>query len=405
MFGNVKNNDFKIGLIEGFYGHPWTWENRRNAVSFLGSFNYHYYIYAPKSDRKLREDWDKDWDNNEYEKIKSFRDICRKNNIEFGIGLSPFELYLNWNTRGKELLKKKIARINDLEADILWILFDDMTGDRDNMADVQIEITHYIKSLCKSMKIAMCPTYYSYDPVLKALFGKMPENYLFKLGEGIDKDVDIIWTGPEVCSKEIPVEHIKEVSGILKRKPLLWDNYPVNDSPRLTPFLFLKGFTKRPRELKTLCAAHTVNPMVQPFLTQIPMATLPDLYMDNNYNCEKSWKKHAKKILGKELYNGIKEDLEDFMNRGAGPGKHPEVLLEWKEKIEGAKYFDILSTKEKKHILNERVVFDEKIKECYTDLEKNNLINKYKKFDSPYSTEIINWLEGKYSFDPGIFEG
>lgn len=404
MIDIARNDNFKIGLIEGFYGHPWSWKNRFDIVDFLSINNYKYYIYAPKSDRKLREDWDKDWGSKEFDKIKKFREHCKINDIEFGIGLSPYELYLNWNTTGKELLKQKISRIKDLKPDILWILFDDMKGDRGNMADVQIEITHYIKSLTKPIKIAMCPTYYSYDPVLKALFGLMPKNYLNKLGNFLDKDIDIIWTGPEVCSKKITVEHIEDVSNVLQRKPLLWDNYPVNDSPRLTPFLFLNGFDNRPKELKNICSAHTINPMVQPSLTQIPMATLSDLYNDINYSSKRSWNKHARRILGEKLFNELKQDVDDFMYRGVGSGKNPGVLSEWKDKIEGAKFFSLLSEKEKRYILKERSSFEDAIQNSYSKEEKKLLIKKYKAFDCRYSSEIVDWLNDKYSFDPKIFE-
>lgn len=395
-------NKFKTGLIEGFYGAPWSWVERNDMIDFLSGNGYSYYIYAPKADRKLREDWHLEWNSKEFEEVSAFREKCRDKGIEFGIGLSPFELYFNWNDEGKDLLRKKIADINKLEPEILWILFDDMQGDRDNMASIQVEITHFIKSLSCSKKVAMCPTYYSFDPVLKALFGYMPTNYLDDLGNQLDKDVDIIWSGPVVCSKEITADHLKEVSGILKRKPLLWDNYPVNDSPRLTPFLHLDGFKNRTREIKKICSGHTINPMVQPYLSQLPLATLSDFYLDDSYDVSKSTEKHGKRLFGDDLWDVLKDDIDSFENRGVGSGKHPEVLDTWTDAIEGAKYFDLLNEVEKSKLIQDRKEFNRVMANSLTVNEIKGLIAKYEAFTCKYSKEVIDWLKGKYSFDPEI---
>lgn len=393
---------FKTGLIEGFYGSPWTWKNRFEIVDFLRRFKFGNYIYAPKSDSKLREKWEELWTDTEFEQIKDFREKCRSSEIEFGIGLSPYELYFKWDEKGKEILKNKVMQINELNPEILWILFDDMKGDRSNMADVQVEITHFISSLSTADKIAMCPTYYSFDPILKALFGDMPDNYLEIIADKLEQTIDIIWTGPLVCSKEITANHLRTVGKLLKRKPLIWDNYPVNDSPRMTPFLYLKGFSNRARDIQDLSSGHIINPMVQPCLTRLPLATLQDLYSDKNYDSEKSWNLHAKELLGDEEYRILKEDVDIFGSRGVGPGDDPGLLEEWKSRIEGAEHFDSLSEKERKQLVRDREEFDLIMSNSLTDKEKKLLINKYSKFNSSYFKEIVDWLKGKYSFDPNI---
>lgn len=404
MSDNISDSNFKTGLIEGFYGSPWTWDDRYKMVDFLKQYKFGYYIYAPKSDRKLREEWSEVWNNNEYEEITGFRNKCRDSDIDFGIGLSPFELYLNWSSEGKDQLKNKILQINELEPDILWILFDDMKGDRSNMADIQIEISHFILSLSTSGKIAMCPTYYSFDPVLKALFGDMPENYLDTLALGLNRNIDIIWTGPNVCSKEITVDHLKKVNKLLNRKPLLWDNYPVNDSPRMTPFLNLGGFRNRSREIRDLCSGHTINPMVQPCLSRLPLATLNDLYIDDDYDCEKSWCTHARDLLGNDQFKILKEDLEAFEKRGVGSGGNSDLLQDWKSRIEGTSTFSLLSDNEKRQLVREREDFESAILNSLTSDEKATLINKYSTFNSDYFKEVVDWLKGKYSFDPAILD-
>jgi hyaluronoglucosaminidase len=45
--GNILEQ-FSRGVIEGFFGRPWTWQARADYATFLGQNDYQYYIYAPK---------------------------------------------------------------------------------------------------------------------------------------------------------------------------------------------------------------------------------------------------------------------------------------------------------------------------------------------------------------------
>ena len=45
------------GSIEGFYGPPWTHEDRISQLEFYGENKLNTYIYAPKDDPYHRENW------------------------------------------------------------------------------------------------------------------------------------------------------------------------------------------------------------------------------------------------------------------------------------------------------------------------------------------------------------
>ncbi|MBN2252339.1 MAG: beta-N-acetylglucosaminidase domain-containing protein, partial [Kosmotogaceae bacterium] len=50
--------NFEIrGVVEGFYGTPWTMEKRLEIIRFLGKHDYNLYIYAPKDDQLHRKRW------------------------------------------------------------------------------------------------------------------------------------------------------------------------------------------------------------------------------------------------------------------------------------------------------------------------------------------------------------
>ena len=46
-----------LGIIEGFYGPVWSWQERRQLVSALAPHGYGFYLYAPKADAFLRRRW------------------------------------------------------------------------------------------------------------------------------------------------------------------------------------------------------------------------------------------------------------------------------------------------------------------------------------------------------------
>ena len=78
------------------------------------------------------------------------------------------------------------------------------------------------------------------------VFGRRPDHYLEELGTRLDPSIDVFWTGEEVCARALGVGHLARVAGQLGRKPVLWDNYPVNDGKRMSQFLHLRAFTGRP---------------------------------------------------------------------------------------------------------------------------------------------------------------
>ena len=56
-----KKRASQLGIIEGFFGREWQWEDRANYAEFLAQHHYDFYIYAPKSDKFLRTQWQQDW--------------------------------------------------------------------------------------------------------------------------------------------------------------------------------------------------------------------------------------------------------------------------------------------------------------------------------------------------------
>ena len=53
--------------------------------------------------------------------------------------------------------------------------------------------------------------------------------YLKTLGSKLAPDIDIMWTGDKVIPKDITVASLEEITAVLKRPPVIWDNEHAND--------------------------------------------------------------------------------------------------------------------------------------------------------------------------------
>ncbi len=330
-----------IGVIEGFYGKSWSWKERLEYISFLKKNRMDFYIYAPKEDRFLREDWQLPFPEEKLTKLNDLGKSFHKNGLKWGIGFSPFNAYKSFNKDTKFNLRKKLEEISNLKPNILAILFDDMEGNVNEIAKTQVEIAHYITQYLSTQnteenfnttKILFCPTYYSYDPVLEKVFGKSPPGYLEYLGENLNDDIDIIWTGPMVRSESITVEHLKEIGEILKRKPFIWDNYIANDGEKHKNHIYLKAFNGRKREIADFVSGYMINPMNQAELSKIPILTAVEIFKsESKYQPKLALKRAIQQICGNQ-YAPLVEKYAEYLVKG----KHnipPAIKKEMLEKI------------------------------------------------------------------------
>jgi hyaluronoglucosaminidase len=300
----------ELGLIEGFYGRPWSWAERADTVAWLGARGYRFYLYAPKADVYLRRRWREPHPPELAEPLRALAERVRAENVRFGVGLSPFEAWLDFDDAARAALHDKLRFIDDIGAQDLAILFDDMRGDLPDLADRQLEIVDFISTHTCARRVIVCPSYYSDDPVLDRVFGRRPPHYLERLGTGLDPEVDVFWTGEEVVSRQISITHVEQVARVLRRKPFLWDNYPVNDGQRMSQYLHLRAFTGRPASLGDHVAAHGINVALQPTLTRIPALTLVASYRsDRGYAYGAEFRRAAVEVMGGDLAERLWQDL------------------------------------------------------------------------------------------------
>ena len=307
----------ELGIIEGYYGKPWSWEARRDQVRFLAGHGYGFFLYAPKADLFLRERWREDHPPAMADELLALAQVCGAAGVRFGVGLSPFEIYRDFDASTQDALVRKLAFLDEIGVEYLGVLFDDMRGDLPGLAETQARIVHWIAERTRAGRLIVCPTYYSDDAGLDAAFGRRPGTYVEDFGRALDPSIDVFWTGEEVCAREFSPGHLQRVGEQLRRKPFLWDNYPVNDGPRMSPYLYLRAFTGRPASIGPHIAAHGVNPALQPMLSRIPALSLAESYrLGEAYQYMRAFRSAAEAVLGPDLARRVERHLQYLQETG-----------------------------------------------------------------------------------------
>ena len=352
---------FFCGVIEGFYGRQWSWASRHQYAAFLSGTEMNTYLFAPKGEASLRSAWQRPFDDDLYSQLQQLGAVYHHRQLRWGIGLSPMGLNEQYSATAKKALKSKIESINALGADVLCLLFDDMEGANDQLASRQLAILDDVLSVSRAKQHIICPSYYSFDPVLEEVFGKMPAGYLEQLGNGLPCQVDYFWTGNQVISECFTQHDLQRITDLMGRKPILWDNYPVNDGRKTSPYLHLRAYTGRPHELEEWTSGHCVNPMNQAVLSMPVLATLSEVYRNREaYRSERALLKTLKQLYPADLAEQLLADIALFQDQG----------------LDGI-----------------------------GDELSSSLINRYQQFSHPAGQEIVEWLQGQFRFDPACLTG
>jgi hyaluronoglucosaminidase len=277
------------GVVEGFYGTPWKHDARLEVISFLAARGMNAYAYAPKDDARHRAEWRVAYGDTELEHFHELAAHGAALGVRFGFAISPgLDIEYESQTDRATLLRK----LQPLRhAGVAWflLLLDDIPM-QPGLASRQAALVTWLDSALDGAALTMCPTEY---------VGTHPSPYLSELGAGMPPDVDVMWTGPTVCSPEL---HAGDARGWTKalgeRRVIVWDNYPVNDA-LMTASLHLGPYEGRDADLSDVVGGVLCNPMTQARASQIALATAMDFLADpDGYDAAASWSRAISDVGG-----------------------------------------------------------------------------------------------------------
>jgi protein O-GlcNAcase/histone acetyltransferase len=273
--------NFLAGVIEGFYGPPWTQAERFELFDWMARGGLNTYFYAPKDDLNQRAIWRELYPTTEAEALGQLIRACQQRNLRFVYALSP-GLDIRYSQAAElDHLKKRFEQMLALGCQNFSLLFDDIPDRMDaadrlrwgSFASAQCHVVnalfHWTRERCPDARFLFCPTPYCGRMVETNLGG---EGYLASVGRELLPEIDVFWTGPEIISKEITVAHIQELQTVLRRKPLIWDNLHANDYDGRR--FFCGPYSGRPPELRSEVSGLLINPNTEFSLNFVAVHTL-----------------------------------------------------------------------------------------------------------------------------------
>jgi hypothetical protein len=231
-----------FGVIEGFYGDPWTTEERLECIDVLAANGGDTYVWAPKSEPRHRDRWEEPFTPAEIDGFALL--ISRSPAVNVSVALTPGP------DATVEDVAAKMRPVTDAGCRTVTLCFDDLPVLRAGLR--HRDLANGIRDVLGT-DVWVVPTHYT---------GTETSPYLAELTDGLHPDVAVMWTGRTVVTDGITAaETAARAAATGGRAPLLWDNVPVNDA-MMSALLHLGPYSGRERGVIDACGGILLNPMV-----------------------------------------------------------------------------------------------------------------------------------------------
>ena len=211
------------GVIEGFYGNPWSHKDRLRQFDFYGQYKMNTYVFGPKDDPYHRARWREPYPAAEAAQLKELVDAAHKNKVKFVWAIHPAG-DIKWCLEDSINVANKLELMYELGIRSFAVFFDDVWGEGargDKQAGLLNYLTdNFVRKHKDVEPLIMCPSQYNK--------GWTSGDYLNTLGTKMYPEVRIMWTGNSVVDM-IEENDMQWINEQIKRKAYIWLNYPVND--------------------------------------------------------------------------------------------------------------------------------------------------------------------------------
>ncbi|HJP74758.1 MAG TPA: beta-N-acetylglucosaminidase domain-containing protein [Pseudonocardiaceae bacterium] len=295
------------GVIEGFYGTPWSNAQRLDQFAFYGAHKMDTYVYSPKNDPYLRDQWRDPYPADQLAALKTLVDGANANHVTFTYALSPGLSVCYSSAADEQALVAKFQSLWDIGVRSFAIPLDDISYTTWNCAADATKFgtggaaagaaqSYLLNAVQKdfiathpgSARLEMVPTEYS---------DVAASPYKNTIKAQLDPAVVVEWTGVGVIAPVITPAQAAAAKAVYGHDILVWDNYPVNDY--VTNRLLLGPYAGRSPGLAGSLVGITANPMIEPDASKIALFNVADFtWNDTAYNQAASWQASLREFAG-----------------------------------------------------------------------------------------------------------
>ena len=218
------------GVVEGFYGEPWSHEARLSLIDFYGRFKMNYYVYGPKDDPYHSSPyWREEYPADEAAQIKELVEACKRNRVHFVWAVHPGK-DIKWEESDIQNLLRKFDAMYALGVRAFAVHFDDIEGAGTNpyyQTELMNILTEdFVKAKGDVEPLIVCPTEYT-----RLWANPTERGSLVIYGNELNPECDVFWTGDAVCS-DMTERTMEWIKSRIQRPALFWWNFPVTDYAR-----------------------------------------------------------------------------------------------------------------------------------------------------------------------------
>lgn len=305
--------DFPIrGVVEGFYGVPWSHEDRMSIIRFLGENRMNTYLYAPKDDDKIRLLWREPYTNDELNNLHELNETAKNNSVRFVFSLSPgndFDFGAGYENDFATLVEKYNA-LYDLGVRDFALLLDDLPVRNAQSAANHVRLVNDFRQRFYSDKDDLSELICIFAEYLDSI---VTEEYTNTITESLNSDVLVMWTGPTI-EVNLNASGFNFANKAYNRKMLVWWNYPVNDYCEGN--LLADAAKGLSLNLKTAVSGLLSNPMNQAETSKAVLMTLSEyLWNAKAYRPVTSYPAAIKK-----LFPEVSESVHYFFEKTFAAG-------------------------------------------------------------------------------------
>lgn len=281
------------GVVEGFYGTPWTFEDRVSQLNFYGDNKLNTYIYGPKDDPYHRApNWRKNYPTNEAKAIEQLVDVAAQNHVDFVWAIHPGG-DIKWTDEDRDFMMSKFEAMYDLGVRAFAVFFDDISGEGVN-ADKQAALLNYmdnnfIKVKKDVLPLILCPTEYNKS------WSNIEGGYLPTLGKKLNPSIHVMWTGDRVIA-DIDTQGLEWINQHIERKAYIWWNFPVSDYVR--DHLLMGPAYGLDTEAMDLMSGFMTNPMEFAEASKVAIYSVANYAWNiENYDAMKTWENALRYVM------------------------------------------------------------------------------------------------------------